>query len=83
MNVFLGELFPQLCELEIGVNLQTLEDYRNVNFFLLFAVFDKPARASALNLVNSTGYYSCLKCLQRGKNVQNESKNNKSNSQLT
>ena len=77
MDVFLEELFPQLRELEIGVNLQSVEDYRNVNFYLLFGVFDKPARASALNLVNSTGYYSCLKCLQRGKNIQDKSKKSK------
>lgn len=77
MNAFLELIFPQLRELEIGVNLQSLEVYRNVNFYLLFAVFDKPARASALNLISSTGYYSCLKCVQKGLNVRTKSNGSK------
>ncbi|RNA33850.1 hypothetical protein BpHYR1_028817 [Brachionus plicatilis] len=55
----LGFLFNSICQelktIEYGINLQTCEYWR----------FDKPARASVLNMVSSTGYYGCFKCLQR------------------
>jgi len=39
-----------------------------IKCFTLFGVYDKPARADILNIINSTGYSSCLKCLQVGSN---------------
>ncbi len=45
-------------------------------FFLLFGVYDKPARASLLNIKNSNGFYGCMKCLQRGKSIKINKSNN-------
>lgn len=56
-------------EYGLGFNCDT-EKYKNVKFFLLTAVFDKPARAMVLNLKNSTAFYGCLKCLQPGKTLK-------------
>ena len=33
-------------------------------------IFDKPARADVLNMINSSGYKSCLKCLHSGKRIK-------------
>ena len=37
---------------------------KNIKFFTIAGIFDKPARAALLNIVNSTGFSSCLKCLE-------------------
>ena len=70
-----SKLFSELWSLEIGVNIgSSIKDYYNIKCFLLFASFDKPARAAALNMINSTGFYGCLKCTQKGVSVKTESK---------
>ncbi|CAF1123701.1 unnamed protein product [Brachionus calyciflorus] len=44
-----------------------------INMQILIAgVFDKPARSCVLNFTSSTGYFSCLKCLQKGERVETE-----------
>jgi hypothetical protein len=59
--------------LEYGVNFEFgFKKFRQIQFFLLFGIFDKPARAAILNMVLMTGYSSCLKCLQTGKTVTGE-----------
>lgn len=73
MEFAFEKIFPQLKELEIGINLANNEEYRKVSLYLLHAVFDKPARAAALNMVNSTGFHSCLKCIQSGKSIKTAS----------
>ncbi|RMZ93717.1 hypothetical protein BpHYR1_021333, partial [Brachionus plicatilis] len=40
--------------------------------FLIAAVFDKPARSSIIKINSSNGYYGCLKCVQKGKNIPTE-----------
>jgi hypothetical protein len=40
------------------------------SFHLLFAIFDKPARALLLNMMSSNGKYGCVKCQQKGETVQ-------------
>jgi hypothetical protein len=57
----------ELKFLEIGQNFQINSTLRKIlKFFLISGVFDKPARASILNIISSNGYYGCLKCLQPG-----------------
>jgi hypothetical protein len=38
-------------------------------FYVLFGVFDKPARAEMLFMKQSTGYYGCLKCEEMGQSI--------------
>jgi len=73
MQFVFQQLLPQFRRLEIGLNIGDMQDYRNVKLFLLLAAFDKPARASALNIVNSTGFYGCLKCRQKGVSIKTQS----------
>lgn len=70
MSPFFTDMALTLKSLELGVEIKYSRDSRICKFYLLFAVFDKPARASSLNLVNSTGFFSCLQCLQRGKSIK-------------
>lgn len=65
-------IVKQLKLLEEGtlVYKTTDNDVLTVYGHLLCGVFDKPARADVLNFVNSTGFYSCMKCLQRGVSLQ-------------
>ena len=54
--------------LELGIACEIKNGLTKIlKFFLLLAVFDKPARASVLNIISSNGNYGCLKCLQPGK----------------
>ena len=62
---FFEPIKKQLLDLEIGFNI----DNRWFQFFLLFGIYDKPARSSMLNINGSTGYYSCCKCYQKGESV--------------
>jgi hypothetical protein len=64
-------IINDLKKLEYGlvVKLNTKES-KLLYFFVIFGIFDKPARAAILNMVNSTGYYGCLKCLQEGTNYE-------------
>ena len=36
----------------------------------MFGVFDKPARSLIVNINASNGYSSCIKCQQRGEQVE-------------
>ncbi len=64
-NRFLHPIVNELKLLEHGVCLD-IEGSLITKFFLLNAVFDKPARASVLNVKNAWGKYGCLKCTQSG-----------------
>ena len=70
-EVFLKPIIIELKKLEYGlvVKINTTES-KLLYFFVIFGVFDKPARAAILNMVNSTGYYGCLKCSQKGINYE-------------
>ena len=43
---------------------------KNIKFFTIAGIFDKPARAALLNIVNSTEFSSCLKCLEEGESIE-------------
>jgi hypothetical protein len=38
---------------------------KNVKFFLVAGIFDKPAKAAVLNMKASNGFYGCTKCLKK------------------
>ena len=65
MDVFLKPIIEQLLDLETGFIHNNTVYY----FYLLNANFDKPARALMLMMINSTGYFGCLKCLHPGESV--------------
>ena len=55
-ETFLDPIINELKMLEYGINFNiSANKIRQLQFFLLFAVFDKPARASILNMVSMTG----------------------------
>jgi hypothetical protein len=56
--------------LEVGVSFKIKYNFNKIlKFFLISGVFDKPARAAFLNIISSTGFYGCLKCLQPGETI--------------
>jgi hypothetical protein len=60
-----------LKELEVGLKLAVVEhEYRIFKFYAIHGVYDKPARADILNIKNSTGYFGCVKCRQRGESFK-------------
>ena len=65
MDEFLNPIYNELADLELGI--QIAQNW--YSFYLLFAVFDKPARAALLNMTLSNGKYGCLKCQQRGETL--------------
>ena len=59
-------LVIQLKKLELGVDIKFKDVNKEIKFFLFAAVMDKPAKAALLNMINSSGFYGCTKCLQPG-----------------
>lgn len=63
---YLKPIVKSLITLERG-EFMTLNSVNTlVKFFLIFGIFDKPARAAVLNMKMCTGFYGCLKCYQKG-----------------
>lgn len=64
-EIFLAPIMQEMKMLELGM-LFVIERRvtKSLRFFLFYGIFDKPARASFLNIISSNGYYGCLKCLQ-------------------
>ncbi|CAF0975863.1 unnamed protein product [Brachionus calyciflorus] len=52
LSHLLGLIKSDLLKFEYGINLGST-DFENYKFFLISAVFDKPARAAVLNTINS------------------------------
>ncbi len=65
MNQFFQHIYKEIKQLEYGIKINE-QIYK---FFPIIGIFDKPARAMILNILNSTGYNSCLKCYQPGRSV--------------
>ena len=59
-----------LKNLELGIKIIFEDTSNEIKFFLTHAVMDKPAKAALLNMVSSTGFYGCTKCLQPGKSLK-------------
>ncbi len=45
--------------------MKVLEENKIIHAYLLYGVYDKPARAIVNNTIASHGYYGCVKCTQR------------------
>lgn len=69
-DIFLEPIISELSRLEYGIDVRINETNKTIKFFTIAGVYDKPARAGILNILRSTGYSSCLKCLQEGTSVQ-------------
>lgn len=65
-DIFLNTIVIQLKRLELGIRTDFTDVSKEIKFFLFAAVMDKPAKAAVLNMINSTGFYGCTKCLQPG-----------------
>ncbi len=64
---FLKPIMNELKVLEYGISIDVnSNENKFIQFHLIAAVFDKPAKSSVLNLVSHNGFSSCLKCLQSG-----------------
>ena len=69
-EIFLTPILQEMKMLELGITFEIQRDVKKIlRFFLLYGIFDKPARASILNIISSNGYYGCLKCTQPGKTI--------------
>jgi hypothetical protein len=64
---FLHPIVVQLKKLEYGIDVPFDDITKEIKFFLTHAVMDKPAKSALLNMISSTGFYGCTKCLQPGK----------------
>jgi hypothetical protein len=69
-EIFLTPILKQMKFLELGISFEIVSGLTKIlRFYLLYGVFDKPARASILNIISCNGYYGCLKCIQPGKTI--------------
>lgn len=66
-------MYLQLKELEYGIDISINGISRDIRFFLIGSVFDKPARADVLNMIGSNGFHGCLKSYQPGQTYQTQS----------
>ena len=65
-DVFFNPFIIQLKRIELGIDVEIDNKLINAKFFLIAGVFDKPAKSAVLNMISSTGFYGCTKCLQPG-----------------
>ena len=72
MDVFFSPIIDGLKSLEIGEIFDYNNSQKYLKGYVLFAVFDKPARSSILNMNSSNGFYGCLKCTQPGQTIKNK-----------
>ena len=70
--MFLKPIVETLKKFEIGSKLIVNGRPKIISAFLMYGVYDKPARAAANNTVASHGYYGCVKCTQKGEELKNK-----------
>jgi hypothetical protein len=63
---FLKPIVQHLKKYELGSMFSIEEERRILHCYLLYGVFDKPARSAANNIASSNAYFGCIKCLQKG-----------------
>ncbi len=61
----------KLKKYELGSKFTLLGENRIFSSFLLYGVFDKPARSAAHNISPANAYYGCIKCTQKGYRLKN------------
>lgn len=69
-DVFLSPIVIKIKKLELGINVCFEDVTKEIKFFVVSAVFDKPAKAAFLNMISSYGHYGCTKCLQPGRSFK-------------
>ena len=75
-NQFLDPIVNNLKELELGILFKINENSSKIfKSFLLFGVYDKPARSGVNNIIYPTGSYCCVKCPRKGTRLKNEKSN--------
>lgn len=68
VNEYLGEFVTELnCLVEEGITYKTTDFIVRVRSFIC----DAPARSFVLGVKGHSGFYSCIKCQQRGETCQN------------
>ncbi len=77
-DIFLNLIVIELKRLELGIKIRFADVSKEIKFFLFAAVMDKPAKAALLNMINSTGFYGCTKCLQPGLSLKKNLETSKS-----
>lgn len=77
-DIFLNPIVIELKRLELGIKIRFADVSKEIKFFLFAAVMDKPAKAALLNMINSTGFYGCTKCLQPGLSLKKNLETSKS-----
>jgi hypothetical protein len=68
VNKFFLPIIKALKELEYGIE-------NDVSYHLVAGVFDKPAKAGVLNMVQYNGFGGCTKCLQPGESLTTKNNN--------
>ncbi len=71
IDIFFNEIVTQLSILEFGIDVSLLHDtQKKRKFFLIAAIFDKPAKAPVLNMNQFNGNCGCTKCEQPGETAR-------------
>jgi hypothetical protein len=70
-ETFIKPIVDSFKRLESSFEVENKNTSKRFRCFLLYGVYDKPARALANNVINSNGYFGCCKCLQRGSRLKN------------
>ena len=70
-DVFLKPIVSELQSFEQGKFISVANQIKIIKGYLLFGIYDKPARASVNNTTLASGQYGCIKCLQKGKRLTN------------
>ena len=67
MQTLIPPVLSKIEKLETtGIQFQTSEGVKTLKGKLLVGVFDQPAKAMVLNVVQFNGYYGCPYCLDKG-----------------
>ena len=69
-DLFLNPVIINLKKIELGIKIKFNDTLKEIKFFLVAGVFDKPAKSAVLNMISSTGYFGCTKCLQPGESFK-------------
>jgi hypothetical protein len=66
VDLFFKIISNELETLESGIRVEN----EWLKFYLLISIYDKPAKATMLNMKGSTGYFGCTQCEIEGESIQ-------------